>query len=72
MPVNLDILLASLVSFLTSLIFGSAAMLDWGWRVPFFAGAAMDVVAFCRRRSLREPLGAEERVTALEPGNTAW
>jgi MHS family alpha-ketoglutarate permease-like MFS transporter len=58
--VNIGILLASLVSFLCSLILGGAAMADWGWRVPFIIGALFGFVVLYLRRSLPETLKAEE------------
>ncbi|MGO4590413.1 MFS transporter [Paenarthrobacter sp. 2TAF44] len=61
--VNIGILLASLVSFLCSLILGGAAMADWGWRVPFIIGAAFGFVVLYLRRSLPETLKAEEMAT---------
>ncbi|MCP3801979.1 MFS transporter [Allokutzneria sp. A3M-2-11 16] len=54
--VNLGILLASLVNFLLGTTLGSAAMADWGWRIPFLLGAAMGVVVFWLRRALPETL----------------
>jgi MHS family alpha-ketoglutarate permease-like MFS transporter len=70
--VNLGILLASLVSFLTSLTIGADAMLDWGWRVPFFFGAALGVVVIWLRRALPESLTEEERDANRAEGNTVW
>jgi MFS family permease len=70
--VNLGILLASLVSFLTSLTIGADAMLDWGWRVPFAFGALLGVVVFWLRRALPESLTEEERETNRTDGNTVW
>ncbi|MDR6685656.1 MHS family alpha-ketoglutarate permease-like MFS transporter [Arthrobacter sp. 1088] len=61
--VNIGILLASLVSFLCSLVLGGAAMADWGWRVPFIIGAAFGFVVLYLRRSLPETLKAEEMAT---------
>ena len=70
--VNLGILLASLVSFLTSLIIGADEMLAWGWRVPFAFGAALGVVVIWLRRALPESLTEEERSTHRQEGNTVW
>lgn len=61
--VNIGILLASLVSFLCTLVLGGAAMADWGWRVPFIIGAAFGFVVLYLRRSLPETLKAEEMAT---------
>src|SRR4051794_16568550 len=70
--VNLGILLASLVSFVTSLVIGADAMLEWGWRVPFAFGALLGVVVIWLRRALPESLSAEERETNQAEGNTIW
>lgn len=59
--VNFGILLASLVSFGTSAIFGGAAMQDWGWRVPFVFGALLGIVVIYLRRALTETLLEHER-----------
>ncbi|WP_314214984.1 MFS transporter [Pseudarthrobacter equi] len=61
--VNIGILLASLVSFLCSLVIGGAAMGDWGWRVPFILGALFGFVVLYLRRSLPETLKEEEMAT---------
>lgn len=58
--VNLGILLASLVSFITSYLIGGDAMSDWGWRVPILFGAAMSFFVFYLRRYLPESLHEEE------------
>lgn len=58
--VNAGILLASLVSFLSSLLLGAETMSDWGWRVPFIIGAIFGVVVIYLRRSLPETMTAEE------------
>lgn len=58
--VNIGILLASLVSFLCSLVLGGAVMAEWGWRVPFIIGALFGFVVLYLRRSLPETLKAEE------------
>jgi MFS family permease len=70
--VNLGILLASLVSFVTSLVIGADAMLEWGWRVPFAFGAALGLLVLWLRRALPESLTEEERTTNRQEGNTAW
>lgn len=61
--VNIGILLASLVSFLCSLMIGGAAMAGWGWRVPFIIGAAFGFVVLYLRRSLPETMRPEEMAT---------
>ncbi|MET3366873.1 UNVERIFIED_CONTAM: MHS family alpha-ketoglutarate permease-like MFS transporter [Jeotgalibacillus campisalis] len=61
--VNIGILLASLISFLCSLVLGGAAMAEWGWRVPFIIGALFGFVVLYLRRSLPETLKAEEMAT---------
>ncbi|SEI78839.1 MFS transporter, MHS family, alpha-ketoglutarate permease [Arthrobacter sp. yr096] len=61
--VNIGILLASLISFLCSLVLGGAVMAEWGWRVPFIIGALFGFVVLYLRRSLPETLKAEEMAT---------
>lgn len=58
--VNAGILLASLVSYLSSLLLGATAMGDWGWRVPFIVGAAFGFVVVYLRRTLPETMRPEE------------
>ncbi|MFC9760288.1 MFS transporter [Rhodococcus jostii] len=58
--VNLGVLLASLISFLCSLIIGGAAMGEWGWRIPFVVGAVFGVVVVYLRRALPETMRPEE------------
>ncbi|MFJ6079277.1 MFS transporter [Pseudarthrobacter sp. NPDC092419] len=58
--VNIGILLASLISFLCSLVLGGAVMAEWGWRVPFIIGALFGFVVLYLRRALPETLKAEE------------
>lgn len=54
--VNFGILLASLLNFGLGLWLGSAVMGDWGWRIPFWVGAAMGLVVLWLRRALPETL----------------
>ncbi len=54
--VNFGILLASLINYVLGLTVGDAVMGDWGWRIPFWAGAVMGVVVLWLRRSLPETL----------------
>ena len=68
--VNLGMLLASVVSFFTSLAVGSAAMEDWGWRIPFAVGAVIGLVVLYLRRSLPETLYESER--AEGSASTVW
>lgn len=70
--VNLGILLASLVSFISSLALGTDAMLEWGWRIPFVFGAALGVVVVWLRRALPESLTEEDKSEAAAEGNTIW
>ena len=70
--VNLGILLASLVSFVSSLSLGTDAMLEWGWRIPFFFGAALGLIVVWLRRALPESLTEEDKLTAREEGKTIW
>lgn len=67
--VNLGILLASLVSFLTSYLVGGHAMSDWGWRAPILFGAAMSFFVVYLRRYLPESLQAQE---ARETNAGVW
>ncbi|EAR25278.1 alpha-ketoglutarate permease, putative [marine actinobacterium PHSC20C1] len=62
--VNIGILLASLTSFLTSLILGGEVMADWGWRVPFIIGALFGLVVVYLRQSLPETMTSEELAEA--------
>jgi len=59
--VNLGIVLASLVSFVTSYLVGADAMASWGWRVPLFVGAAMSFFVVYLRRALPETLSESEK-----------
>ncbi|WP_104177490.1 MFS transporter [Cryobacterium sp. Y50] len=61
--VSIGILLASLTSFLTSLLLGGEVMADWGWRVPFIIGAIFGLVVVYLRRSLPETMTTEELAT---------
>ena len=70
--VNLGILLASLVSFLSSLAIGADAMLEWGWRIPFVFGAVLGLVVVWLRRALPESLTEEDKTEAAAQGNTIW
>lgn len=58
--VNAGILLASLVSYVSSLLLGATAMGEWGWRVPFIVGAAFGFVVVYLRRTLPETMRPEE------------
>jgi MFS family permease len=58
--VNLGLLLASLVSFVTSLVVGTQAMSEWGWRVPMLIGAALSIGVLYLRRMLPESLSSDE------------
>jgi MFS family permease len=70
--VNLGILLASLVSFISSLALGADAMLEWGWRIPFAFGAVLGLVVVWLRRALPESLTEEDKSEAATEGNTIW
>jgi len=54
-------LLASLVILIVQQSMTDGELRAWGWRVPFFIGAACAVVAFLLRRSLHETSSAETR-----------
>ena len=58
--VNLGILLASLVTFITSYLVGGQVMSEWGWRVPILFGAVMSFAVVYLRRSLPESLHESE------------
>lgn len=67
--VYVGILLASLVSYFSSLILGGQIMADWGWRVPFIVGALFSVVVLYLRRALPETLSPEEKA---ESSSAVW
>ncbi len=54
-------LLAVLVVVIVLQFMSEAEIKDWGWRIPFFIGAATAVVAFYLRRSLEETSSTETR-----------
>jgi metabolite-proton symporter len=54
-------LLAVLVVVVVLQFMSEAEIKDWGWRIPFFIGAATAVVAFYLRRSLEETSSTETR-----------
>jgi MHS family alpha-ketoglutarate permease-like MFS transporter len=58
--VNIGIVGAPLVTFLTTLAVHPDAMADWGWRIPFGLGAVMSVVILYLRRTLPETMKREE------------
>ncbi|WP_028937993.1 MFS transporter [Pseudonocardia spinosispora] len=68
MFVNLGLLGASLVSFLTSAILSPGAMADWGWRVPFVFGALLGIITIFLRRSLPETLHHTSETPAASTG----
>lgn len=51
---NLGFLLGSAVGALVSTLLGEAAMVAWGWRIPFFLGALIAVHVLLMRRSLED------------------
>jgi MHS family proline/betaine transporter-like MFS transporter len=51
---NIGFLLGSAVCALVSTLLGDAEMQAWGWRIPFFAGAAIAFYALLLRRGLTE------------------
>ena len=57
-------LLAVLVMFALQQFLSTDEMKAWGWRVPFFIGAAAAIVALFLRRSLHETTTAEDRNAA--------
>lgn len=68
MFVNLGIVGASLASFLTSAVLSSAAMAEWGWRVPFIFGALLGIITIFLRRSLPETLHSTAETPAASTG----
>jgi len=60
--VNVGIVGAPLVSFLTTLVIGGDAVADWGWRIPFILGALFGFVILYLRRTLPETMRPEELV----------
>jgi MHS family alpha-ketoglutarate permease-like MFS transporter len=54
-------LLAVLVVVIVLQFMSEAEIKDWGWRIPFFIGAATAVIAFYLRRSLEETSSTETR-----------
>ena len=63
-------LLAVLVLFVLQQFLSQDEMRAWGWRVPFFIGAAAAIVALFLRRSLHETTTAEQR-SASQAGTFA-
>jgi MHS family proline/betaine transporter-like MFS transporter len=62
-------LLGSAVAAIMTSSFSSAAMLDWGWRVPFLLGAALLVVGAYMRQNVDETPSyeASRQATASQP-----
>lgn len=58
--VNLGILAASLLTFLTALALGPVAMAGWGWRIPFAVAVLGSVVIIYLRRRLPETMTRKE------------
>ncbi|MGW3955573.1 MFS transporter [Streptomyces sp. NPDC004752] len=54
--IQVGIISASLVSFLTSTALGAQRMEDWGWRIPFVVGALAGLLFLWLRRNLPETL----------------
>ena len=54
-------LLAVLVLFVLQQFLSQEELRAWGWRIPFFIGAAAAVVALFLRRTLSETTSAEDR-----------
>lgn len=57
-------LLASLVLVLLQAVMTAPDLSAWGWRIPFFIGAGLAVVALYLRRSLAETKEAGDKETA--------
>jgi MHS family proline/betaine transporter-like MFS transporter len=62
-------LLGSGIAAIMTSTFSSAAMLDWGWRVPFLLGAALLVVGAYMRQNVDETPSyeASRQATASQP-----
>ncbi|NUS34931.1 MAG: MFS transporter [Pseudarthrobacter sp.] len=69
--VNVGILLASLVSYVCSLLLSGAVMADWGWRVPFIVGAVLGLVVIYLRRTLPETMKPDE-LAENSSAKTVW
>ncbi len=57
-------LLASLVLVLLQMVMTGPELSAWGWRIPFFIGAALAIVALYLRRSLAETKEGGDKETA--------
>lgn len=68
---NFAILLAGIVGFGLSSVMDAQALVDWGWRIAFLAGASIVPFALIVRRSLVESLPTTE-VAAAGPAPTRW
>jgi MFS transporter, MHS family, proline/betaine transporter len=74
---NCGFLLGSAVGALVSNLLGEAQMNAWGWRVPFFVGAAIALYALFLRRGLEESAVIENadataRLPVLEAVRDHW
>jgi MFS transporter, MHS family, proline/betaine transporter len=61
---NLGFLLGSAAGAVVSNLLGETQMAAWGWRIPFFMGAATALYAFVLRRGLEESPVMESTETA--------
>jgi MFS transporter, MHS family, proline/betaine transporter len=77
MACNSGFLLGSAMGALVSTVLGEAQMNAWGWRVPFFVGAAIALYALFLRRGLQESAVIENaeataRLPVLEALRDQW
>jgi len=63
-------LMAVLVLVILQQFLTHEELMAWGWRIPFFLGAVLAIVALLLRRSLPETISAEKR-TQKEAGTMA-
>jgi MHS family alpha-ketoglutarate permease-like MFS transporter len=64
-------LLALLLLILLQQTMSSEALASWGWRIPFFVGAALAVVVFWLRRRLDETSAFKAEDTRAAPRSSA-
>ena len=51
---SIGVTVASFAGFITTASLSHAALLDWGWRVPFLLGALVGPIGFYIRRRVEE------------------
>ncbi|EPZ52910.1 MFS transporter [Alicyclobacillus acidoterrestris] len=65
-------LLAAVVAFLASMVFGKTIMADWGWRVPFIIGGVSAIIVLLARLSLPETGASVSSNKKLESTAKVW